>query len=75
MKKVENECCQCASALYPCIGDSCKCRHVPHWYCDKCKNEFEPEELYLKDDKELCTECLLLEFETVAQKEDMDDYD
>ena len=70
MKKIENDCCGCAVPLYPCRGDSCSLRHVPHYYCDKCRNEFEPEALYVNEnDEELCAECLLEEFPTVKERE------
>lgn len=69
MKCLEGECCGCASPGYPCVGEICKFRNVPHYYCDKCKQEFEPEELYCMDDEELCVDCLLLNFKSVKQEE------
>ena len=70
MKQIENDCVGCAVPLYPCRGDSCSLRHVPHYYCDSCGYEFEPEALYVNEDgEELCTECFLSNYETVAQKE------
>lgn len=60
----ENECCGCAVPSYPCLGDSCKNRHVPHYYCDKCGQEFD--ELYDFDgDAQLCAECLLENFDKI----------
>ena len=35
----ENECCGCAVPAYPCMGDACPNRNVPHLYCDRCKEE------------------------------------
>lgn len=68
MKEVLNECCDCESPAYPCMGSSCPNRHVTHYYCDKCKYEFEPEALYVNEnDEELCSECLLNEYPTVAE--------
>lgn len=32
----ENECRDCATPAYPCMGDSCRFRHVKHYYCDEC---------------------------------------
>lgn len=52
----ENECCDCASPMYPCRGESCSFRRVPHYYCDKCKENVE--ELYEVDGEELCEDCL-----------------
>lgn len=70
MKKIENECCGCSVPAYPCMGDSCPNRHVLHYFCDKCKQEFEPEALFVnEDDEELCIECFLLNYETVAQRD------
>lgn len=56
MVKYEDECCGCAVPAYPCLGDSCPNRHVPHLYCDKCGNDVE--ELYYDEDKEVCEWCL-----------------
>lgn len=67
MKKYENDCCDCAVPGYPCTGEH---KRVPHWYCDKCGDEFEPEELYVGYDcEELCKDCLASKFQTVAQFE------
>lgn len=65
MTVIENDCCDCAAPAYPCLGSSCPNRHVPHYYCDKCKQEFDPSELYVAD-KELCAECLLKQFKKVG---------
>lgn len=59
----ENECCGCAVPSYPCMGDACPNRNVPHYYCDKCDEEVE--ELYETEDGELCAECVLKMFEKV----------
>ena len=65
----ENECVSCG--VKPCLGNRCQNMNVPHYFCDKCKNEFESVELYVtEDDEELCEECLLLRYETVAQREE-----
>jgi hypothetical protein len=42
--------------MYPCRGESCSLRRVPHYYCDKCKENVE--ELYEVDGEELCEDCL-----------------
>lgn len=68
MKKIENECCDCAVPAYPCLGSDCPNRNVPHYFCDDCKDEFEPEALYVdEDDNELCTTCILKRFKTVKE--------
>lgn len=70
MKKIQNDCVGCAVPLYPCMGDACPKRRVPHYYCDKCGGEFEPEELYVNEaDEELCTECFLSAYLTVKERE------
>lgn len=70
MKKTENECVGCTSLGLHCLGDACSKRNILHYYCDKCGEEFEPEALYVNEDgEELCTECILSNYETVAQKE------
>ena len=71
MKKFENECIGCATPLYPCRGESCQFRHVPHYYCDKCGGDFEPEALFVNEDgEELCMECFVSNYPTVKQLED-----
>lgn len=65
MVKYENECVQCASPGYPCKGNSCSNKKVPHWYCDKCEWEFEPNQLYQYQGQELCVDCLVENFEVV----------
>jgi len=62
MVKYENECCDCAVPAYPCLGSSCPNRHVPHYYCDECKDETN---LYEFDGKELCIDCIEKKLEPV----------
>lgn len=66
MKKIENECLGCKDAGLPCMGNSCKYRNVIRFYCDQCKEELK---LYHYEDKELCADCLLEEFEVVDGSE------
>ncbi len=56
MIRYENECCDCASPAYPCIGEHCARRRTPHYYCDECKEEFE--DIYEYEDAELCIGCI-----------------
>lgn len=58
----EDECVGCPKEI-GCYGESCPMRHVPHFYCDKCDEEFGSDELYIYEDKHLCQECLLDNFE------------
>lgn len=68
MIKYENDCFGCANETYPCIGDLCKQKQVPHYYCDNCKEEFGSDELYIYDDSEICLDCLLENFTTVKHR-------
>ena len=63
MKKYENECCDCKSDGYPCIGTDCPNISVPHLICDKCKEDVE--DLYKTKSGQLCKECVLGMFEKV----------
>ena len=57
MRRIENDCMDCAVPAYPCLGDVCRYRHVEHIYCDACGEEVEEEELRKFDDMELCRYC------------------
>lgn len=59
----ENECCDCAVPAYPCLGSACSNRHVPHLYCDKCKEEVEA--LYETENGQLCAKCVMEGYEKV----------
>lgn len=63
MIKYENECCDCAVPAYPCLGESCSLRRVPHYYCDRCNDE--AEYIYHWDGEELCIGCIEKELEKV----------
>lgn len=68
MREVTNECVGCTSLGLHCLGSSCPNRNVVRYYCDKCKEEFEAEELYVNEnDEELCSVCILNEYSTVAE--------
>ena len=62
MKKIENDCRDCATPAYPCQGKFCPLRHVLHYYCDECEDEIDPSEVYLVEDKHLCEDCLKKKF-------------
>ena len=57
MKRIENDCVCCD---LPCVD--CGAKRTPHWYCDRCKAEFDADELYDYYDEELCVDCLLENF-------------
>lgn len=61
MRRIENDCVGCPPEI-GCLGDSCRYRNVPHYYCDYCGYE---EKLYHYDNDEICEECLLKQFEVV----------
>lgn len=67
MKRIENDCCDCATPNYPCIGNLCPYSQVPHWYCDECGEETQ---LYHYEDQELCIECIENKLEKVEGSEE-----
>lgn len=64
-----NDCCGCATESYPCLGSGCSRRHVAHFQCDDCHDEFEEGELYDVDGEHLCQRCLEDRFPRVYEKE------
>lgn len=56
MIKYENECYDCATGAYPCLGNSCPNINVPHYYCDECGEE--PYAIYEFDWQQLCIDCI-----------------
>ena len=58
MVKIENHCCDCAVPGYPCRGSSCPNRNVKVYFCDRCREEIDPDEVYEVDGEDLCEECL-----------------
>lgn len=63
MLKIENDCCGCNTDRFPCRGNDCPLRHVPHYYCDNCGEEVGT--LYHHEEKELCADCVLETLEIV----------
>ena len=59
----EDECCGCAVPSYPCLGESCINRNVPHYYCDDCGDEVDI--LYKVDGYEYCKDCALEHLDTI----------
>lgn len=66
-RKIENECVSCG---LPCMGSACPNRNVHRYYCDRCGQEFESTELYVVDGEDVCSDCILNEYQTVAQEEE-----
>lgn len=61
MKKVYDECVGCPSGR-GCIGSACKYKNVTRYYCDYCGEETL---LYKYDGDEICSDCLLGQFDVV----------
>ena len=57
MKKITNDCCGCSAPGYPCNPD-CHLKSVEHWFCDKCREEIDVDEIYEVDGEDLCADCL-----------------
>ena len=55
MIQYEDECCDCATPGYPCLGASCPNRNVPHYYCDDCGDEAD---IYEFEGDQLCINCI-----------------
>ena len=62
MLRYEDECCDCATPAYPCIGERCPRRRVPHYHCDKCDSE---QTLYHYEGHEWCADCLIENLDVV----------
>lgn len=48
------------------LENGCLNRHVHRFYCDGCKEEFNSDELYEYEDKQLCAGCVLSNYSTVG---------
>ena len=62
-----NECCNCASPGFPCIGERCELLHYPHYICDECDDDVDV--LYWYEGRQLCRHCVLKELEVVTTDE------
>ena len=62
----EDECCGCATPSYPCMGDACPNRNVPHLYCDRCKEEADT--LYEYEGEQVCVDCILKSLDKVESE-------
>lgn len=65
MIRYENQCCDCATESYHCIGRGCKFLNVKIYICDCCKNEFDYGELFYFEDRQLCINCIKNNLEKV----------
>ena len=55
METYENQCVGCEMG---CMGDSCPNRRVRVFYCDRCNDEIDPDDVYEVDGEDLCFSCL-----------------
>lgn len=62
MLRYEDDCCDCATPAYPCIGEMCPRRRAPHYHCDKCDSEAT---LYEYNGHEYCADCIIESLEVV----------
>lgn len=67
----EDNCVGCDECMGNCNN---KCKSLV-CTCDKCGDGFDAEELYVTEDGDMCQECILNEFDTVAQELERDGYD
>lgn len=51
-----NECCDCATENYPCLGEACTQRHKLIHVCDSC--ETDSDQIYYFEDGEYCLTCI-----------------
>lgn len=65
MREVTDECVGCTSMGLHCIGSSCPNRNVVHYYCDRCGDEFDSNQLYQYEGEEVCGNCILEDFERI----------
>lgn len=68
-RTIENECVGCPPEM-GCLGSACPKRNVHRYYCDKCGQEYESNELYVVDGEDICSDCILDEYQTVQDVED-----
>lgn len=68
MVRYENECCDCASPGYPCLGSTCPNLRVTRFYCDHCKKEVE--KLWYYNGLEMCQDCILSDLTEVKGDDD-----
>ena len=57
MIRYENEC--VGPCPQGCMGSGCPYRHIPHYYCDKCGSEVDPDELHEDGNGHICMDCIL----------------
>lgn len=66
MRTVTDECVGCTSMGLPCMGSICPNRNVVRYYCDRCGDEFDSNQLYQHEGEEVCAECILKDFERIV---------
>ena len=61
MKVYLDECCDCSTPNYPCLGESCPKRRVLHTFCDICDEDIDGD-VYEVEGEHLCEYCLKEKF-------------
>ena len=56
MIEYRDECVGCPPNM-GCLFDACPYSNVPHFFCDKCGEEKEYDELRDVDDEDVCLDC------------------
>lgn len=69
MIQYQNDCCDCSSPGFPCIGSRCELLHAPHYFCDMCGEEVGDDELYWFEGQQLCSYCIISGLEVVRADE------
>lgn len=54
--ETEDHCVGCGDGCHGCGLNRVQ---VAHYYCDECEYEFEPSDLYIYKDRQLCEDCIL----------------
>ena len=57
MIEYTNECCDCSTPTYPCLGKLCPKYSVKTVFCDMCGEEIDS--YYEYKNKEFCDKCIL----------------
>lgn len=73
MIAIKDECVGCSDSGMPCMGILCPNRHVIRYYCDKCK--CGTDELYVVENRQLCSDCVMEKFQSICCDSCGDDAD
>ena len=65
MIKYENDCVGCPPHM-GCLGDACPNRNVPYYFCDKCGQDTDPDDLHDVEGEMICRDCLFKMFPKIS---------